>query len=487
MRVPHQGWSDLVLLPGLLALWLAGGACRSEPAPGGTDAGCTYESCSPVCRARDAWFRGCPDGACLCSDQLDGGREESWRDTTGDGRDDAALPPCDGYRVPIEERPGASPGVVCRRLSMDELEESLLEFAGDGDYIAFRATPDTSPLRLWLYHRPSRCITLLDGLTDLAPAHRGVGATDPSVEQQRIAYVAGGTERETGIERWQIRLIRVGDSTPVILRELAEVPLDRTHGKVPFMDSLVLRYPWIAYRKSGSENRWRWLAYAYNIETGEERNLSDAPEGMPADPDGYWGSVIRVDLLDSTAVFGAQWGGAGSPLFEEIIQVDVETGEAAILTSDPAGQYWATITPRWVAWLDQRIAPRCRWMSLCRTDVYGFERETGTEHALVTAPPSMQGPWMDGEGDWLLYEDQRDGTDVTTSSDREEDMYAFHLPTKTEVRVTDWPGFEMYPKVYDRHDGTFGALFVQEISYGRALYRLWDCDLPAPATEHGGR
>ncbi len=486
MCAPRRGRSDLALASGLVALLLAGGACRSDPGPGETDVGCSYESCSPVCRARDAWFRGCPDGACLCSDELDGGVEDAHGDATDDGADDAPLPPCDGYRVPLEERPGASPGVVCRRVSVSELEESLLDFAGDGTCIAFRATPDTTPLRMWLYDRPSRCITLLDGLTDLVPGHRGVGAIDPSVEGQRIAYVAGGTEVETGIRRSQIRLIRVGDPAPVIVRELAEIPLDPTHGKVPFLGGVVLRYPWIAYRKSGSENGWSWFAYAYNIETGEERNLSDAPDGMPADPEGYWDSVLRVDLLGTTAVFDSGFGGYGRPLVQEIIQVDVATGEAAILTSDPAGQYWPTITPRWVAWLDQRVAPMCDWFSLCRTDVYGLERETGTEHALVTAPPSMQGPWMDGEGDWLLYEDQRDGSDVATSSDREEDMYAFHLPTRTEVRVTDWPGFEMYPKVYDRHDGTFGGLFIQEIDYGRALYRLWDCDLPSPTTGGNG-
>ena len=486
MRDPRRGRSDLAIASGLLALLLAGGACRSDPGPGETDVGCSYESCSPFCRSRDAWFRGCPDGACLCSDELDGGVEDAGGDAAGDGADDAPLPPCDGYRVPVEERPGASPGVVCRRLSVEELESDLMAFAGDGRHVVFRATPDTIPLRLWKYDRESRCISLLDGLVEFQESHRGTAAGNPAVEGTRVAYTVAAEERDTGVHRWQLRLTTAGGGEPQVLREVAEVPLDPTHGKVPFIGSVVLRYPWIAYRKSGSENGWRWFAYAYNIETGEERNLSDAPEGMPADPDGYWGSVVRVDLLGTTAVFDPGLGGYGRPLIEEIVQVDVETGEAAILTSDPAGQYWPTITPRWIAWLDQRVAPMCDWFSLCRTDVYGFERETGTEHALVTAPPSMQGPWMDGEGDWLLYEDQRDGTDVATSSDREEDMYAFHLPTRTEVRVTDWPGFEMYPKVYDRHDGTFGALFIQEIDYGRALYRLWDCDLPASTTGGAG-
>jgi hypothetical protein len=90
----------------------------------------------------------------------------------------------------------------------------------------------------------------------------------------------------------------------------------------------------------------------------------------------------------------------------------------------------------------------------------------------------MQGWTLDGEGDWLAYDDQRDGTDVVSIRDREQDIYAFHLPTMTEVRVTDWPGFEMQPKVVDHGDGTYGVLLIEELDYGRAIYRLWDCSLP---------
>ena len=55
-----------------------------------------------------------------------------------------------------------------------------------------------------------------------------------------------------------------------------------------------------------------------------------------------------------------------------------------------------------------------------------------------------------------------------------------YLPTRTEIRITDWPGFEASAKVYDRGDGTYGVLLNQEIDRMRGTYRLWDCDLPEP-------
>jgi hypothetical protein len=115
----------------------------------------------------------------------------------------------------------------------------------------------------------------------------------------------------------------------------------------------------------------------------------------------------------------------------------------------------------------------------CYTDIYGYHRPTGEVRALVTAGDSMQGPQMDATGDWVAYEDQRDGTDVVESYDGAQSIYAYHLPTGTEIRVTDWEGFQMNPQVVDRLDGTYSVLLVDELDYRERLYRLWDCTLPA--------
>jgi len=460
-------------------------ACSSNPTVQDGGSGCTYASCEAECIARGSHYASCGGGICHCTGDVDAVHVDDGRDTSasedrGDADDsDTTVPPCDGYLVPNEERAGASPGVVCRRTSAPGLEESLLDFHGDGPFVVYRATPDTVPLRLWVVDRRARCVRLLDDLRDI-PFYPHGGVVWPSLEGDRVAYVASSSERpgEIGLEVVQVRLASISTGEKRVLVETRETPWDWGHW--PTMDSVVLRYPWVVWRDIREEDLFRWYTYGFNVETGERRNLSIAPPGVPADASGMWGSVTVVDLLDGVVVFGAGWGGAGNPIFEEIIQVNLATGEAGPITSDPASQWWPVITPRWIAYLDQRSAPSCHSQSPCRTDIYGFDRETGDERALVVAGNSMQGPWMDGEGDWLLYEDQRDGTDVTIDLDREQDMYAFHLPTMTEIRVTDWPGFEMTPKVYDRHDGTHGALFVEEIDYGGAIYRLWDCDLPEP-------
>jgi hypothetical protein len=242
------------------------------------------------------------------------------------------------------------------------------------------------------------------------------------------------------------------------------------------MDFVTLRYPWITWRDVREANLYRWLAYAYNVETGEERNLSVDGSGRIV-----WPGVVHVDLSDDEAVFDASRGGGTDPLSEEIILVDLVTGGSTDLTSDLSSQWWPSFAHRSVVFLDQRGVPSCDSQSPCSSDVFAYNLDTGEERALVVAGNSMQGPWMDAEGDWALYEDQRDGTDVTQSRDREQDMYAFHLPTMTEVRVTDWPGFEMYPSVWDRLDGNYAALFLEEIDYGSRTYRLWACDLPDPS------
>jgi hypothetical protein len=217
---------------------------------------------------------------------------------------------------------------------------------------------------------------------------------------------------------------------------------------------------------------------ALNIETAERHDLSFNPAIGWWD----WNGVVKVDLLGTMAVFDAGWGGGSEPLHLEIVTVDLATGVRTQITDDPMDQSYPTITPHWIAWWDQRNDPNphCIWPWGCSSDIYGYNRDTGETQALVIAGDSMQGPELDGAGDWLAYEDQRDGTDVTHYRDREQDIYALHLPTMTEIRITDWPGFELRPRVIDHGGGVFSVLLIHEIHYARALYRLFDCTLPAP-------
>lgn len=451
-------------------------ACPSPPAGTDTYEPCTFASCEAECREVGLTYGSCAGGRCHCSGG-DADADESSADDAGsdvrpdvvDTGDDGDLPPCDGIRIPVEERTGAG-GLRCRRLSVPEVEASLLDFAGQGRFVAFRGGGER-PRGLRLLDTSTMCLRVLDDLAD-ALVPEAAGVVFPSVEGDRVAYAVVWSPPGTGqIETWQLRLadIMTGEHR-VLVETLSQEQEPSGYGGQ--MDFVTLRYPWITWRDVREANLYRWLAYAYNVETGEERNLS-GPVGSPD----VW-ATVRVDSDGRTAAFHPYFSDGTEPYHDNVVTVDLETGDRRRIAPSTAAQWWPSFAGRWIVYLDQRNHPECNSDSPCCTDVFAYNLDTGEERALVVAGNSMQGPWMDAEGDWALYEDQRDGTDVTQSRDREQDMYAFHLPTMTEVRVTDWPGFEMYPSVWDRLDGTYAALFLEEIDYGAVTYRLWACDLP---------
>lgn len=465
-----DGWVKLCGV--LVGLGWAG--CSSPPSPeDAPDAPCTYDSCRATCLGMGREYGSCTGGICRCV-VVDAGADVEGEDgaTREDGREaEDASGSCDGIRVPLEERAGASPGVTCRRLSVEEVEPHLASFSGDGEYVSLRGRRDL-PWPLWVYDRRSACLTLLDdGSAPLAGEAPLAG--DSSVEGTRVVYVIAAVEN--GIPNdVDILQLRLADLRTREIRVLVETRSERLEGRQGSMDFPTLHYPWVTWRDIRQENAYNWWAYAYNIETGEERNLSRDPGTGEA-----W-SAVMVDSDGEYAVFNTVvWDMEGTS-WSNIVRVSLLDGTRLVPAPVSARQFWPSITPDWIVWLDQRSHPECTYTSPCYTDVYGYHRATGEVVPLVVAGDSMQGPWMDACGDWVAYEDQRDGTDVTRSLDNEQDIYALHLPTRTEIRVTDWPGFEWNPQVYDRHDGTYGVLLIQEIDYLYRIYRLWDCDLPAP-------
>ncbi|MBN1769697.1 MAG: hypothetical protein JXB32_00430 [Deltaproteobacteria bacterium] len=455
---------------------LACGSCSSPPSSGDTpDVSCTYESCRARCLAMGREYGSCGGGICHCTEDGDADADADLPTDGDDGpvRDDAqeaedVASPCDGIRVPVEERAGASTGVTCRRLSVEEVEPHLMYYSGDGEFVALLGGEDR-PRPLWILSRPTWCLRVLDDAS--VPGLSETSAGESSIEGNRIAYYVAGVESATALDVWQLRLVEIAGGEP---RILVETRSERRSGQQASMDFPTLHYPWITWRDIRQANAYRWLAYAYNVETGEERNLSRNP-----DSGAIWATVM-VDNDGQLAVFTGTYV-EGTYSSENVVTVNLVTGDRGYLVPNLATQDWPSITSDWIVWLDQRTHPECDYVSPCYTDVYGYHRATGEVVPLVVAGDSMQGPWMDARGEWVAYEDQRDGTDVTRSLDREQDIYALHLPTRTEVRITDWPGFEWNPQVYDRHDGTFGLLLIEEIEYLHRIYRLWDCDLPEPA------
>lgn len=462
--------------------WLPGCSCPTATSADGGDTSCTFASCDRECREAGLCYGSCAAGRCNCTDACgrDGGPDvagadrgagDATHDNTGreDAREDGeqweASDQC-LLRSTGETRAGASPGVVCRQISLPEMEDTLLGYSADGDRIALAANVGARPPpALWEYRRSTGCFRILDAGSDMPDLRIFVGYS--AVEGAQIAYTVVWAVSSTQ-EHCELRLV---DAESGERRTLdSNTSTMRSDGACT-MNSIRLEYPWVVWRDVRESDRYRWNVMALNVETGEKRNLSENP------PDDLrrW-SGITVDLLGGVAL----WGSAGPDGRQKVVAADLPSGRRWPVTEAPGMRWSATVTPGWFAWLDQRNHVGCSDMSPCSTDIYGWNRVIGEERALVIAGDTMQGPGLDGEGPWLAYGDQRGGTDITIDADREQDVFALHLPTMTEIRITDWPGGEWQPAVYRRVDGSFGVLLVVELSYWESLYRLWDCDLPEP-------
>lgn len=439
------------------------GSCGDSPATtdGTAEGGCTYASCDRECRAAGLFYGSCAGGTCHCSGRCDDADacldEAGDSDAAGDVGTEGDGPRDDGGA--IETRPGASPGVLCRKVP-SPTRDSGLPYDGADSRVAFTAdTSDRPPVaQLWVYDWLSGSRDFVDDAGDEeAESTCTRGAWSPSLEGSRIAYgafwfVAGSRDRMTG----QLRLL---DLTSGERQVLSEIFGSYDRGGVS-IKHVTLRYPWLGWEEFGEtpgvpEATYTYDAYAVNLETGQHVDLSLL-------------NSMQFDILGTTGV------ASGSTIYE----VDLPTGSAIQVRSRPlSNEDWAgVITPDWIAWLDQRAHPECSSTSPCGTQVWGFDRRTREETPLVTSP-GMHGADLDGEGDWLAYTDQRDDPNPFREVDRRQNIYALHLPTMTEIRVEDWPGWQAQPKVY-RGVGEWRVLFLDEVSYLPSVIDIWDCSLP---------
>jgi hypothetical protein len=356
------------------------------------------------------------------------------------------------------------------------LEYALLYFWADGDNLLVPLVVGGIDA-LWHLRRSAGCWQEVVE-TRSNPAVREV-ILDLAVEGNRVAYSSSWDASPTA---WSCA-IRLFDLETRELRVLdSSTSEEPGNGASPCdMRPIALEYPWVVWRDIRQVGAvYPWDARAINIETGEQTNLSNEPDtGMRV-----WGSVTRVDVRGGLVVFSASCTNPEPPpvWFMDIVSVDLWSGRRQQITAVAGEQYNATVTEDWVAWIDLREDPTRTSFAPCFADIYGWNRATGEEVPLVGGDDTaMHGPALDAEGPWLVYSDHRWGPwPACNNSDEEADVVALHLPTRREIRVTDWPGIEWGAGVYDRHDGTYGVLFTEEIDYATHTYRLWDCDLPEP-------
>jgi hypothetical protein len=447
----------------LLLMFVA--ACRCGGGDAASDAdvagGCTFASCELECRAMGRCYGSCTGGSCGCitsCDDADGGPEDVQRDDGGTGDADTAD---DAGDVTIETREGGSPGVGCRKVPVPR-GRTVPPAAGLGSAVFHSGSNSVDaapPDLLYRFDWSTHLTVVLDDMADVVSAGTK-WASYPAVDGTLVAYVRGFLPGATvdEIVQYDLRLLDQATGSIRLLDSIRGEP-----GRIA-MEYVSLQYPWVVWRDVRAENRYAWLAYALNLETGERIDLVPEENG-----------VIGVGLLDGIALVDQT----------RLTLVNLETGARRLVVdlqcndipgSECDGRWGGVITPNWIAWMDSRAFPACGRFAPCRTQIWGWDRRTETEQPLVTSD-GMHGPSLAGRGDWLAWEDQRNNPDPYHESYVSSDVYALHLPTMTEIHVDGWAGCQGAPSVY-ANGAEYHVLFYDSVPAGAPTNDLWDCTLP---------
>lgn len=473
----------------VLLLGFACGSCSSPPSSSDApDVSCTYNACRTECLAMGREYGSCTGGTCHCAPGPDGGDADAEADVRRDGEeahdagdvidldrtDDEAADagdsvdtacPCamcgpDGGPLELDpdHREGGSPGVVCDRVPIG-LNRGVDDYDVEPGVLVFTAM-DTPPPRwetrkLFIYRMDTGERQLLDDLSDLAA--EGIDrpqARDPSLDSDWVAYAVWWTPDWPGGEDCvssELRLARLSTGEIRVLKRYDSGP-----GVLNYVGPVALDYPWVGWRETEDD----WVVHALNVETGQEYVVSDN----------------TVDVTVEGTTLATADGDA-------IILFDLATGTSTRLADDLPNDRWhPALAWPWVVWVDQRAGLwwesrlwSCIWIaSCCDNDIYGYNRVTGVEVPFVVGH-GMQAGEVTADGDWAAYQDDRDGFEELCREMGCTQIYAVHLPTGRETRVTNWPGEYLEPVVYAGR-----VLLSQMTSYMDYQYDLWDCNLPEP-------
>lgn len=461
------------------------GACGStNGGPDGGEGACSPVECDRQCRSEGFVSGSCDSGSCRCADESDadadsdgpgpdardaesevGDLDHAAEDVLVDdgAGDDAERSDCPCNMCPEpgdppldpDHRIGGAPGVVCDRLQIG-MDRSVEHYDAEPGVVVFTAMDAPPPRyetrKLFVFHVAGGSVELIDDLQDLIDT--GIdrpSATNVALDGDWIAYAVGWTQPfgVSGTHHGQLRLANRAAGTISILRTYEPGLYGNT-----YVGPVAIEYPWIAWR----ETERRWCVHAANLETGVELDISCG----------------AVDLaLEGTTLV--------TETSRRILMIDLETGIQSFLGEGERCDRWEPdLAWPWVVWLDQRNGPGFEGDPYCNdyrsgcwdNDIYAYNRLTGTEVPLLVGH-GMQGYTLSADGDWAAYEDNRDGFDEFCW-ERCQQVYAYHLPTGREIRITDWPAHHLEPIVY----GGNRVLFSEQTAYMDNTYDLWDCSLP---------
>ena len=158
--------------------------------------------------------------------------------------------------------------------------------------------------------------------------------------------------------------------------------------------------------------------------------------------------------------------------WHDIWVVNIDTLEERDLNNDRVEQWTPAFDGRWVVWSDGRNDP-CPLPSwdLCNTDIYGMAMPDGEIEPLCDHPAVQTHP--DVHLGFVAWEDFRNAEDPNDGNARDAniDIYLLDLDTRREVQVTNLPGPERMPRIWDHR-----LFYVAEDLIGQQAIFMIDLD-----------
>jgi beta propeller repeat protein len=116
--------------------------------------------------------------------------------------------------------------------------------------------------------------------------------------------------------------------------------------------------------------------------------------------------------------------------YEDIVLINLSSGEEEIISHVPDIQWQPDIDKDWIVWEDWRDGAHSRG------DIYAFHLPTRTE---VQVTDTSWGDWFPAvSSEWVVWQSQKYGNF---------DIFAMNLTTRQEVQITTDPSRQWLPRI----------------------------------------
>ena len=179
----------------------------------------------------------------------------------------------------------------------------------------------------------------------------------------------------------------------------------------------------------------------------------------------------------------------------EVHLVDVRDWSDTNVTNDPAIQWMAASDGKTIVWIDQRYHEGGGLEDPANQEVVAYDIETQVMTRLTYTDPAVNpsAKWdPDVEGDWVVWQDDRDSDAPNTTSDTPKsqvDIYGYNLATQQEYHIVGKSAGTLPAEAHGPHgllataprlhDGKLYVVGLYTVQ-GDITTTLWEFELPVP-------